>query len=132
MKKSKREFLEILIKERECEFLEISIKEWECEFLEIRILEEVKCEMLEFKNKKNEKKMFMMLIKLYNYWMNLFYRIKLIYEICWWCFDIFKCFLKQRSRKIWIDAQFDCRHCLMNELIRRSRDDFESNDNCRV
>jgi hypothetical protein len=27
MKKSKREFLEILIKERECEFLEISIKE---------------------------------------------------------------------------------------------------------
>ncbi len=132
MKKSKREFLEVSIKERECEFLEISTEEWECEFLEIRVLEEMRCEVLESENEKNEKEVFMMLIKLYNYWMNLFYRIKLIYEICWWCFNIFNCFLKQRSRKVWIDAQTDCRHCLMSELIRRSRDDLESNDSCRV
>jgi hypothetical protein len=32
----------------------------------------------------------------------------------------------------WIDAQTDCRHCLVSELVRRSRDDLESSDNCRV
>jgi hypothetical protein len=72
IEKTKFEFLDVREREWEREFLDVRERESEREFLDVRVLREVRCEVLEFENENDEKKMFMMLIKLFKYWMNLF------------------------------------------------------------
>ncbi len=67
IKKTKREFFDVRERESEREFLDVREKESEREFLDVQMSKKVKCEMLEFENENDKKKMFMMLINLFKY-----------------------------------------------------------------
>jgi hypothetical protein len=62
----------IKIKKTKREFLDVRERESKREFLDVRVSKEVKCEMLKLENENDEKKVFMMLINLFKYCMNLF------------------------------------------------------------